>query len=348
MSAAQEEAWVRQFGTDPIAYSTLQPGLRYFQTSFGFVAYRRVGGMDITLGPPVCAVPDRRDMLRRFRAHSRRPIFCYVQRDVIQDLHDSDLHCAGMGVDRYVDHATLLADPPKEVQGACRKADAADFRIQPVEFAKLGPGMRARLQAITQRYFAHAQCSSEMSFLNRPMTLHDDGLRRGFLLVKHDREHAGAFGYAVLNPIFAHGRVSGYLLDILRFEPTRLWGIWLSTVAQLSALLAREGKALSLGFCPLYGIERAPARSSAWLDVQMRWAARFLASSQYVHRLHELKSLIPGRDEPRYFASFSRTLCVSLFVLLRASGVSVGSLFGRELARSIGAGLMARPAGVLR
>ena len=67
-------AVIRSHGRDPIACSTLQNGLAYFDTSYGFIAYRRVLGMDITLGPPVCAPADRAPMIDRFVHSRRRPI----------------------------------------------------------------------------------------------------------------------------------------------------------------------------------------------------------------------------------------------------------------------------------
>ena len=61
-------------GGDLIGVTTLQAGLKWFETSFGVWAYQHVGGVDITLGGPLCAPSDRGEMLRRFLARSPRPM----------------------------------------------------------------------------------------------------------------------------------------------------------------------------------------------------------------------------------------------------------------------------------
>lgn len=301
--------------------------------------------MEITLGPPVCALPDRKEMLARFIAAARHPLFCYLPHDVLPDLQDSGLHCAGMGMDRYVDITALTAQPASEIRGALKKADKVNFHVSALDLADISESQLKRLQSISRAYLQRSQCTIEMSFINRPMCYRDDGLRRVYALNKYDGEHIGEyngmFGYAVLNPYFHDGRVRGYLLDILRFEPTKLWGVWLSTVWHIARLLSREDCELSLGFCPLYGIHKSPVNSSAWLETQIRWMAKYLSKSQYVRRLHELKSLVPGPEYSRYFASHTRNLVPVFAALIKASGINLGYLFGPELFRAIAKGAKA-------
>ncbi|MDH3701195.1 MAG: DUF2156 domain-containing protein, partial [Alphaproteobacteria bacterium] len=208
---------VRRYGADPIAYSTVQPAMQYFDTSFGYIAYRRIWGIDITLGPPVCDAKDSAAMVSRFLARSRRPIFCYVRRNFIDSLETSGLYCGGIGVDRIVDYDRFLNAPDKQVRSACKKAGKAKFELQQADFQTLPAPSRQRLDEITRNYFDKARCATEVTFVNLPMRFQEDGFRRAYLLTKHDKEHDGPFGYAVLNPIFSAGEVEGYLLDILRF-----------------------------------------------------------------------------------------------------------------------------------
>ena len=316
---------------DSIAASTLQPGLRRLETSFGAWAYHRVGGVDVTLGGPLCAAHDRAEMVRRFLSRSRRPVLVYLREPLLAELEGAGLHCASIGVDRHVDLAAELAAPAKCVRGALRKATKAGLRLRPLALDSLDADGRARLRAITARYLAHAQISREMSFLNWPMGYEADGLRRVYALEKFDREHQGMFGYVVLNPVFAGGRRTGWLLDILRFEPTRLWGVWLAVVHQLADQLADQGEELSLGFAPLHRLRPAPCAGSRVLQAQLDWMVRYLSTTQYLTRLRELKDSIPGHEEPRYIASFSRSVPRILLPFLDAMGVAPGSLLGPRL-----------------
>jgi len=337
------EPLVRAYaGGDPIAASTLQPGLRWFETSFGAWAYHHVDGFDVTLGGPLCEPGDRPEMIRRFLARSRRPIFFYLREDLLGLLEPTGLRCAGIGVDRHVDIPRLLAEPHPSVRGALRKADKAGFRLRPLALDSLDPEARRRLEAITARYLAHAQVKVEMAFLNWPMNHADPGIRRVYALEKFDREHQGLFGYAVLNPIFDRGRRIGWLLDILRFEPTRLWGVWLTTVHTLARELHERGETLSIGFAPLHRVRPAPRAGSRILQAQFDAAARYLGGAQYLRRLRELKDAIPGPEQQRYLASYTRAAPPVLYAFLRAMKVPLAPLFGPRLLEVIGDGVRAQ------
>jgi lysylphosphatidylglycerol synthetase-like protein (DUF2156 family) len=290
-----------------------------------------VAGVDVTLGGPLCEPRDRPELLRRFLSWSPRPIFFYLREPTLALLDGSGLHAAGIGIDRHVDLEALLREPSKPVRGALTRARRAGFELVPLALECLDTHTRARLDQITSRYFAHAAVTREMAFLNRPMSYEPDGLRRVFALVKHDREHDGMFGYAVLNPIFADGRRQGWLLDILRFEPTKLWGVWFSSVVLLAQLLAQEGETLSLGFAPLHRVRPAPHARSCVLEAQVEWMVRYLSTTSYLSRLRELKDAIPGPEEPRYLASYTRSLPTVLYAFLGAMGVEIRSLLGPGL-----------------
>jgi lysylphosphatidylglycerol synthetase-like protein (DUF2156 family) len=325
---------VRAFGGgDLIAVTTLQPGLRWFETSFGAWAYQHVAGVDITLGGPLCAPGDRREMLRRFLARSRRPILFYLRRDMLEELDDAELYGAGIGVDRHVDIPALRGAPSKPVRGAIKRARKAKLELRELELETLDRGTRARIDQITARYLAHAEVNTQMTFLNRPMSCAPDRLRRVFALDKYDREHQGMFGYVVLNPIFDAGQRSGWLLDILRFEPTRLWGVWLSTVDALARLLEheRQGEALSLGYAPLHRIQPAPHSASRVLQAQLDWMVRYLSTTPYLTRLRQLKDAIPGTEEQRYVASYTRAAPKLLYTFVEAMGVEFRNLLGPGL-----------------
>jgi phosphatidylglycerol lysyltransferase len=331
MPAVDAEHWIRSFADgDLIAASALQPGLQWFSTSFGVLPYRRVAGIDITLGGPLCESGDRAELLRRFLSWSRRPILFYLREPTLALLDGSGLHAAGIGIDRHVDLDALLRAPSKPVRGAIARARRAELELRPLALERLDAPTRARLEQITARYLAHAAVTREMTFLNRPMSYAPDGLRRVFALFERD---SGMFGYAVLNPIFADGERKGWLLDILRFEPTKLWGVWFSSVYMLAQLLEREGKGetLSLGFAPLHRVRPAPCSRSKVLQAQVDWMVRYLSTTSYLARLRELKDEIPGSEEPRYLASYTRSLPTVLYAFLGAMGVDVRVLFGPGL-----------------
>ena len=293
-----------------------------------------MGRVDAYLGGPICDPADRGVMVERMLRASRRPMVFYVRAPMAVTLAEAGLKTAGIGVDRVLDVDALLEAPPKPVRGARRKADKAGFSIEEVAFGDVD---RARLDAISRTYLANAEIEREIAFLNRPMSYADDGMRRLFVLRQRDR----VFGFAVLNAIFRDGRVESYLLDLLRLEPTKQWGVWLATVHALAARLRDEGLGLSVGFCPLHDLWHPPGASRA-LRLQLDRMEAWLSSAQYLRRLYELKATLPGSWEPRSMAVCTRSAPRALYAFMEASGVGFDYLFGPDLLRVLGRGLTGR------
>lgn len=324
---------VKQHGVDAIAYSTLQPGLEYFETSYGYIAYRSALGLRLTLGPPVCAPEDRLALANRFlEAGNGHGVFFYVADDFARLLGRG--HCAGIGVDKVVPLAGARLESSKEVRGALKKAHAAGFRIE--RLTDVG-GVRPQLEAINARYLGARALPTEMKFLNRPMEFTDDGLGRQYVLRWKENGDDAVRGYARLNPRFEGGVARGDLLDILRFGPTRLWGVFYAAVATLAAELRAEGvEELSLGYCPLYRAQtEASLPRSRALDWQIDWLGRHLAEVPYVQRLRQQKSAFPGEERQRYLVSPLRDAARPFLALLSATGVSLQALLGRNLVKSL-------------
>lgn len=308
-------ALLRAHGADPISYSTLQPGLSYFDTSYGYVAYAKAAGVSLTLGPPVCAPSDRSKLVEKFLGGVKRPVFFYVQRDVAQlvkELGGWRSRVCPIGVDKVISLDARL-DADAKVKSAVKKAAKAGLQLEEV---KPSAADRARIAEINARYLAKAAVPVEMTFLNRPLSYDDDGLQRMFVL----RAGGELLGYAALDPYFEGGRPMGYLLNLLRFGKTSLWGVYFSSVVKLAEALKAQGvRELSLGFCPLGAVDASGC--SRLLSPQVLWLARRFSSVPYLQRLKEMKDAFPGATPQRYFVGASPLLATTLVALLKACGV---------------------------
>ncbi|HVG58515.1 MAG TPA: phosphatidylglycerol lysyltransferase domain-containing protein [Hyalangium sp.] len=323
---------VRAHGSDPISYSTLQPGLSYFETSFGYIAFQRAFGFDLTLGPPICAGSDRAELIQRFLRGHWRPLFFYLPRDVamlVAELGGRRFRVSGMGLDKVMTLDGPAAELHPRVRGALKKAARGGFNVTEVQPATLGAEDRARLESITRSYLQRSAVPVEMRFLNRPLAFDQDGLARLFVL--RQGADSRVFGYAMLDPYFDGGRVRGYLLNLIRFERTRLWGVYYSAVSMLASRLRGEGIGqLSLGFCPLTGVDTEGC--SPILARQVQWMERQLAGVEYLARLRELKEAFPGQTPQRYFVTPSPWAVTTLLALLRACQVPFLEILRRSFA----------------
>jgi hypothetical protein len=168
-------------------------------------------------------------------------------------------------------------------------------------------------------------------------------VRSSVFLLSHGDD---SFGFAVINAIWREDAVCGWLLDLLRFERTRQWGLWWCVVHALSRRLAAEGTSLAVGFAPLHRLAH-PTGASRTLAMQLDWMERRLSHVDYLRRLYALKSTLPGTWEPRAVASFTRLAPRVVQVFVEACGVPFSSLLGPQLLDVLRRGLV-RDAGEMR
>ncbi len=318
------ERLVALHGRDSIAVSTLQPGLESFASPSGFLAYRHARGYDVVLGPPMCAPGHREELLAGFLARSRRPFFSYLDEDtavLLRRLRPGRLFFSGIGVERVLPLDGPRLPLGREVQSALRKATRAGLHLEPVDFASLAPERRAHLEAINEGFVRRSQVGRELGFINRPMSFAPDAPGRLFLL---RRGAEPPFGFAVLDPYLGPDGRCAYLLNGVRFEPTRLWGVYLATVALFLELLRAEGAAeLSLGMCPMFRVHTPPAlRNSVLLDWQMRLLVRRRSHFYDLDPLERMKELLPGRELQRFIALPTRFVPGPLHALMEVSGMT--------------------------
>lgn len=328
---------------DLVAASVLQPGLERFDDGHGSAFFVRVLGRAVVLGAPLAPRGDRARVADAFLAREPNALFCYVREDFLDELDEAPgsmrargLFAGGMGEDVHVDADRLVESPPRDVASASKKAARAGLRLEPFAIDRLDDEGRARLAAIDAAYLARSECRHEMRFLAWPLRADDPeaSVRRTFFLSTGTTPR---FGYVALNPVFEAGRVTGYLLDIVRFFPTKLWGLYLAVAREVARLLRGQGLALELGFCPLVGLAEAPVGRSRALAFQLRLARRFLRVP-FVENLAASKRRLADRVEPRFFVGRSRNLPRSLALFLGAQGVSPRQVFGEDLLRAAIAG----------
>lgn len=302
---------IQQFGNgDVISYAHLQPQLERIQTSYGLWSYRTFGDIAITLGAPLCSPENRQDMLRQLLKVKKKPILLYLTEDFLNSVKDHPLHNLCIGTNRRIKTNVFLQNPSSKVKGALKKAKKAGVVWEEVSYIE---EIQSSLTSISEEYLTNAQYEQEMSFINMPLQCEYATHRRLFLITQDSTK---ILGFVYLNPIYIDGLLVGYLLDMLRFRKTKIWGLWFSTVYTLTQVLHREGLELYLGFCPLHDIQIPKNNYSKILQVQMSLLSKNFQSIQYIKNLREMKEEIEGYNTPRFMSSYTRSLptCIGGFM----------------------------------
>lgn len=326
MLPAPRVEWIRRFGVDPIAVSTVQPGLSYFDTELGFVAYQRSFGVSLSLGGPVCAPEHEVALARRFLAEVPDAALFYVKGSLARAVGGFTFRTA-LGSDRVLDLTRTDTFASPAAQAAARKAARAGFTLELLNVDAASQEDRQFLKRVSSSALERSVVPFEMRFLNRPMSYVTSGPSHVFALALKGRR----FGYAVIDPYFERTEIKGYLLNLLRFEPTPLWGVYLATVNAIATRLAAENVAeLSLGFCPLAQLDIAG--SSTVMRPQLRWMEKQYAQTDYLARLHQMKSELRGDWKSRWLVTRTPQLVTPFLAFLELTGVEVWKLARERLA----------------
>ena len=316
---------VGQHGGDPIAVSTLQPGLSYFDTPLGYVAYQRAFGVALSLGGPVCAPHHEVELARRFLAEVPDAALFYVSDTLARAIHGLTFR-SSLGSDRVLDLTRSDTFDSGPAKSAARKAQRAGFHLEELCVDGGSAEDRAFLERVSATALQRSVVPFEMRFLNRPMSYQTAGPSHVFALVQKGER----FGYAVIDPYFEAGEIKGYLLNLLRFEPTSLWGVYLATVQALATRLSAEGiRELSLGFCPLAQLD--VPNSSAMMRPQLRWLQKRYSQIDYLARLYEMKRELKGQWATRWLVTRTPQLVTPMLAFLELTGVPVMQLAKERL-----------------
>jgi phosphatidylglycerol lysyltransferase len=159
----------------------------------------------------------------------------------------------------------------------------------------------------------------ELRFLTRPPQYDDESDVRKFYAHAGDR----LLGYGHFDPLYEHGQVIGYTANILRARPDAPGGtLDLLKVAAIEQFRAEGKSRLSLGLCPLAGLERRdPIANSRCAEF---WARQFATRFKWLYSFPTLyfhKRRYDGIEEPVYATTNSRAIALNGLRIFQLCGV---------------------------
>jgi len=252
-----EEARLRafhQYGNFALAYSaTFQPGLNYFGSEAGFLAYKQVGSTAFVLSNPVTPVDCCEDLIRSFLGHRSDVCFWQASRSVATILEKLGFYVNEMGTETHIELDGYGFEGPvkRNFRSAINRAACCKYTIAERPVSSLD---RSELQTVSERWRrTRGVKNREMTFLTRPAILDDEiDVRKFFTFDQSGSLQAFAF----FDPICVAGKVVGYLCSAKRRLPEADALVGYAMLYQAIRTFQDEGKAiLSLGLSPLSGVD---------------------------------------------------------------------------------------------
>ena len=244
---ARRAAWLKQYGSHPMSFSTMQPDMAYFELpGVGYIAYAQYWGMQFALADPVCAPQQRALLLDRFLARYPRAVFVQVGKATVDHLHARHgYYGTQFGSESKIDLAdwSLRGARKQIIRTAVNGAAAAGIEIRE-------GGFDHDVRRISEAWIRTRRCkNNEIRFLIRPMIIDYREGTRYFYAYNPEGE---AVGFIFFDPIYSDGRLAGYVPNISRSSSNFRQGLWYALMAHALAVFKEEGvPCVDLGLVPL-------------------------------------------------------------------------------------------------
>ena len=243
---SERVGYLKKFGTHSQSFSTLQPGMQYFDVpGIGYIAYMRKWGGTFVLSDPVCAPDDFGRLLESF--HGRFPNASYIQvsKPVVDFLHlRFGLYGTQFGSESRIDLArwSLSGKKKQVLRTALNQAEKNGITVME-RFSD------DHTREISEAWIRTRKCkSNEIRFLIRPMEMEYRENERHFYAYQDGK----AVGFIYFDPIYRNNEIISYVPNISRANADFRQGIFYTLMAHAIDAFKTEGVPyLDLGLIPL-------------------------------------------------------------------------------------------------
>lgn len=315
---------LEQHGNFSLAYSTaVQPLLKHFGDSEGYIAYRQRWGVTFALGDPLTPRNLHESLLDRFTNHFRKTVFCQISKSTAQLLAARGYYINEFGVDTrlMLDQYTLGGKEKEWLRYAWNWVQRRGYQIIEADFDTVCPKEVEFVSEAWRR--SRTVKRKEVRFLNRPILLANETDVRKFYLIDPQGQIAA---YVFLDPLYQNGQISGYVTAFKRRHPSATqYSEQAIMKAIIDKLKSEEVAELRLGLSPCAWI-RDHEFTSSWFTRKLfntmfgsatvnRWSYNLVGHADYKRRFR-------GIEEQTYFASKSKYSLWELSALVGLCGIA--------------------------
>lgn len=209
---------LERYGSFAIAYSAaFQPGLAHFGDEHGFLAYKKVGKTAFVLADPIADQGRHEALIDAFIAEHSDVVFCQASFRTAEILSHRNFIVNDFGCESTVDLKNFSFGGPqrRSFRTATNRLIARGYQVREMSPGEFDP---ADLRAISEGWKSTKVTKNrDFRFLARPVVLADEpGVRKFFLL----NSEGAPEGFAVFDPVYKNGQVTGYLSATRRWLPS--------------------------------------------------------------------------------------------------------------------------------
>ncbi len=205
---------MQRHGSNSLAYSSLQEGLKYYMhEELGYLAYVCLGDSPdsvLVLADPICNDSKKEELIDAFLRLRSDPVFLHITKGTAEILSARGFSVNELGVETIVEiqKFELSGNKKQQLRAARNRAERDGIKVREVqqaddalihEFRKVSDGWLKQKVA----------GDSQMKLVVRPMIYVDELDVRRFVAIK-DHE---LIAFVVFDPIYENGKVKGYLAN---------------------------------------------------------------------------------------------------------------------------------------
>ena len=327
MKALDKLNYLKKFGSNPIAYSTMQDGLNdYLEENVGYASYGSLVDYNFVLGDPICSEDTKKPFLDHIVKKMKNPTFYQVDFNTAKILHDEHKYKIiqfGVETNLMLDTYTLTNDSKKKNLRAYKRKGEKQSKVYELTQKELQERFnvtRQDLLKISEGWKNGKTSKHKLSFLARKAVYKDEPYVRKFYSIDSDNN---LLGFVFFNPIFKNNKVTGYSADIMRASSKASSGhVCYMIMAAIDIFKEENVECVSLGLSPCADIKKTRRfKCSYTLYHVFKWLFKHGNKFYSFKGLAENKRTYRGKTKKVYVATRRAMPLIELLLLGKYMGV---------------------------
>jgi phosphatidylglycerol lysyltransferase len=311
--------YLKEFGCRSLAYSTLQPGLRYFDVPhIGYVGYQSYGGRDFVLSSPICADNNLETLLGEFIRTREHPCFVQIyqrEADLLRDVFHHYVTPIGVEFWLHGETWTIHGGEKARIRSLIHTARNAGVTVRPLDTGEL----RHDVQRVSDQWRDSRRNTGNLRFLVRDF--YADPALQALTRLYGAFQKGSLVGVLEFSPLFRMQRVTGYFVDIVRTTPGAPNGTSdLIITAAFQKFIQEKTVTLSLGLAPLAKLAPCPNEPPL---LRKLLSLLYVAGNRMYHfkGTYFHKKKYRGEEVPVFYTTKNRNAVTEILSVLRLIGV---------------------------